>query len=228
MNEKILVIDDDTELTELLHDYLGNNGFVVKAVEHPEDGLDLLEKEMPDAVILDVMLPDMDGFTVCKEIRKKYAVPILMLTAKGDVQDRIVGLEIGADDYLAKPFEPRELVARLRSILRRLSDNNSNDQIEHFGDLVMDFSARNVTINGEDVNLTTNEYLLLEHLIHNKGRVLDRNQLVDYLRGIDWESSNRSIDMLISRIRQKLHDDSRHPVYIRTVTGTGYVFIGKR
>jgi OmpR family response regulator RpaB len=104
MNEKILVIDDDTELTELLHDYLGNNGFVVKAVEHPEDGLDLLEKEMPDAVILDVMLPDMDGFTVCKEIRKKYAVPILMLTAKGDVQDRIVGLEIGADDYLAKPF----------------------------------------------------------------------------------------------------------------------------
>jgi DNA-binding response OmpR family regulator len=228
MNEKILVIDDDTELTSLLHDYLGNNGFVVSAVEHPEDGLTLIEQEMPDAVILDVMLPDMDGFTVCKEIRKKYSVPILMLTAKGDVQDRIVGLEIGADDYLAKPFEPRELVARLRSILRRLSDNSKNEHIERFGDLVINFAARNAKIGDEDANLTTNEYLLLENLIRNKGRVLDRNQLVEYLRGIDWESSNRSIDMLISRIRQKLHDDSRHPLFIRTVTGTGYVFIGKK
>ncbi|HEX2957811.1 MAG TPA: response regulator transcription factor [Chitinispirillaceae bacterium] len=228
MNEKILVIDDDTELTSLLHDYLGNNGFVVSAVDHPEDGLALIEKEMPDAIILDIMLPDMDGFTVCKEIRKKYTVPILMLTAKGDVQDRIVGLEIGADDYLAKPFEPRELVARLRSILRRLSDGNADEHIGRFGDLVIDFAARNARIGDTDANLTTNEYLLLEHLVHNKGRVLDRNQLVDYLRGIDWESSNRSIDMLISRIRQKLNDDSRHPLYIRTVTGTGYVFIGKR
>ncbi|NLE00356.1 MAG: response regulator transcription factor, partial [Fibrobacter sp.] len=223
MNEKILVIDDDKELTALLQDYLGNNGFIVNAVEHPEDGLAFLEKEMPDAIILDVMLPDMDGFTVCKEIRKKYSIPVLMLTAKGDVQDRIVGLEIGADDYLAKPFEPRELVARLRSILRRLSDNNSNDNTGRFGELVIDFAAKNVMIGGKDANLTTNEYLLLEHLVRNKGRVLDRNQLVDYLRGIDWESSNRSIDMLISRIRQKLHDDSRHPLFIRTVTGTGYI-----
>lgn len=225
MNEKILVIDDDKELNSLLKDYLGTHGFVVYTVEHPEKGLEYIERHVPDAVILDVMLPDMDGFSVCTEIRKSYAVPIMMLTARGDVHDRIVGLEIGADDYLPKPFEPRELVARLRSILRRSADGSTNSQIEHYGALTVNFSSRSASLSGEEVNLTTNEFELLQYLIHNKGHVLDRNQLVEHLRGIDWESSNRSIDMLISRIRQKIGDDSRNPLYIKTVTGTGYVFL---
>jgi len=221
-----LVIDDDRELNSLLQEYLGTHGFVVQTVEHPQSGIEAIEESMPDAIILDVMLPDMDGFSVCREIRKKYSTPILMLTARGDVHDRIVGLEIGADDYLPKPFEPRELVARLRSILRRSGDGSqSSAQLERYGDLTINFSSRSVTVSGEEVNLTTNEYELLQYLIRNKGRVLDRTQLVEHLRGIDWESSNRSIDMLISRIRQKLGDDSRNPQYIKTVTGVGYVFL---
>jgi len=226
MNEKILVIDDDRELNSLLQEYLGTHGFVVQTVEHPQNGIEAIEKCVPDAIILDVMLPDMDGFSVCREIRKKYSTPILMLTAKGDVHDRIVGLEIGADDYLPKPFEPRELVARLRSILRRSAEGSqSSSQLERYGDLTINFSSRSVTVSGEEVNLTTNEYELLQYLIRNKGRVLDRSQLVEHLRGIDWESSNRSIDMLVSRIRQKIRDDSRNPLYIKTVTGVGYVFL---
>lgn len=226
MNEKILVIDDDRELNSLLQEYLGTHGFVVQTVEHPQSGIEAIEKSIPDAIILDVMLPDMDGFSVCREIRKKYSTPILMLTARGDVHDRIVGLEIGADDYLPKPFEPRELVARLRSILRRSGEGaQSSTQLERIGDLTINFSSRSVTVSGEEVNLTTNEYELLQYLIRNKGRVLDRTQLVEHLRGIDWESSDRSIDMLISRIRQKLGDDSRNPLYIKTVTGVGYVFL---
>ena len=227
MHERILVIDDDQELNSLLRDYLGTHGFIVHTVENPESGLSYLRQEVPDAVILDVMLPEMDGFSVCKEIRKSYTVPILMLTARGDVQDRIVGLELGADDYLPKPFEPRELVARLRSIFRRSIDSPVSGQSESFGELVINYASRAVTLSGEEISLTTNEYELLHYLIQNKGRVLDRGQLIEHLRGIDWESSNRSIDMLISRIRQKLRDDSRNPVYIKTITGTGYVFIYK-
>jgi DNA-binding response OmpR family regulator len=148
-----------------------------------------------------------------------------MLTARGDVHDKIVGLEIGADDYLSKPFEPRELVARLRSILRRSGETVNSSQIERFGSLTINYASRSVTLDSESINLTTNEYELLIFLIRNKGRVLDRNQLIDHLRGIDWESTNRSVDMLVSRIRQKLGDDSRNPLFIKTVTGVGYVFL---
>ncbi len=221
-----MVIDDDRELNSLLQEYLGTHGFVVQTVEHPQSGIEVIKKSVPDAIILDVMLPDMDGFSVCREIRKEYSTPILMLTARGDVHDRIVGLEIGADDYLPKPFEPRELVARLRSILRRSGDGSQSSlQLERYGDLTINFSSMSVTVSGKEVNLTSNEYELLQYLIRNKGRVLDRAQLIEHLRGIDWESSNRSIDMLISRIRQKLGDDSRNPLYIKTVTGVGYVFL---
>lgn len=227
MNEKILVIDDDREHNALLKEYLGTHGFAVTTVEHPHDGLEQIAHALPDAVILDLMLPDMDGFTTCKEIRKNYAIPILMLTARGDVQDRIVGLEIGADDYLPKPFEPRELVARLHAILRRKADGTADAAVERFGALIINYDSRSVSINNEETNLTTNEYELLLMLIKNRGRVLDRNQLIERLRGIDWDYSNRSVDMLISRIRQKLHDDSRNPVYIKTITGVGYTFLNQ-
>jgi DNA-binding response OmpR family regulator len=225
MNEKILVIDDDQEHNMLLKNYLATHGFTVHTVDHPEIGLDYLKKEIPDAIILDLMLPDMDGFTVCKEIRKNYSVPILMLTAKGDVHDRIVGLEIGADDYLPKPFEPRELVARMHAILRRRSELRDTIAIETFGTLSINFASRVVKVDNKDIGLTTNEYEILSYLIKNKGRVLDRNQLVEHQRGIDWESSNRSVDMLISRIRQKLGEDSRNPHFIKTITGIGYTFV---
>jgi DNA-binding response OmpR family regulator len=225
MNEKIVVIDDDQEHNSLLKAYLGTHGFLVHTVECPEAGIGYIEQIIPDAIILDVMLPDMDGFTVCKEIRKNYSIPILMLTARGDVHDRIVGLEIGADDYLSKPFEPRELVARLRAILRRVGENTGSSTIDRFGKLTINYSGRTVALNNENVNLTTNEYELLLYLIKNKGRVLDRNQLIEHLRGIDWDSSNRSVDMLISRIRQKLGENSREPDFIKTITGVGYTFI---
>jgi len=227
MNEKILIIDDDRELNTLLIDYLKNHGFIVEAIEHPEAGLEYIKQELPDAIILDLMLPDMDGFTVCKEIRKNYTIPVLMLTARGDVQDRIVGLEIGADDYMPKPFEPRELVARLHAILRRTGEAQNSSQTERFGNLIINYDNRSVSIDNVDINLTTNEYELMKILIKNKGRVLDRNQLIEHLRGIDWDASNRSVDMLISRIRQKLGDDSRDPVFIKTITGVGYTFINK-
>jgi DNA-binding response OmpR family regulator len=213
------------EHNRLLKQYLATHGFAVHTVDHPETGLDYLKKEIPDAIILDLMLPDMDGFTVCKEIRKHYSVPVLMLTAKGDVHDRIVGLEIGADDYLPKPFEPRELVARLHAILRRRSELRDTIAVETIGTLSINFASRVVKVESKDVGLTTNEYELLSYLIKNKGRVLDRNQLVEHQRGIDWESSNRSVDMLISRIRQKLGEDSRNPQFIKTITGIGYTFI---
>ena len=185
-----------------------------------------LKQEQIDLIILDVMLPDMDGFEVCRQIRKEYSIPIIMLTARGEVTDRIVGLELGADDYLPKPFEPRELVARIQSILRR-GHNQNRSEIRKFGQLTVDFQKHAAAIDGSDIELTSAEFELLSVFIKNAGRVLTRDQLLDHVRGIEWEAFDRSIDVLISRLRQKLRDDPKHPKYIRTMWGTGYIFIGE-
>jgi DNA-binding response OmpR family regulator len=222
---RVLLIDDDETLGDLLSEYLGQFGFSVKAAAHPDDGLRALEAEPPDIVVLDVMLPGMDGFAVCRKVRERSRVPIVMLTARGGVHDRIVGLELGADDYLPKPFEPRELVARLQAVLRRGTGETAAENVR-VGALEIAWEARTVRRDGRPVELTTAEFELLRLFVRNRGRVLTRERILETTRGLDWESYDRSIDVLVSRLRQKLGDDPRQPAFIKTVRGLGYRFIG--
>ncbi len=222
---RVLIIDDDEKLTTLLTEYLAQFGFVVQAVADPETGLRALKREPPELVILDVMLPDMDGFTVCRKLRETSRVPIIMLTARGDVMDRIVGLELGADDYLPKPFEPRELVARAQAVLRRGASVEGEERVR-VGALDVNWTTHTARLEGSLLPLTSAEFELLGLLVRNRGRVLSRERIMDETRGIDWEAYDRSIDVLISRLRQKLGDDAKRPAFIRTVRGTGYSFIG--
>jgi DNA-binding response OmpR family regulator len=222
---RVLIIDDDERLNALLVEFLGKFGFSVRTAAHPEDGLRLLKSEAPDLVVLDVMLPDMDGFAVCRKVRETSRVPIIMLTARGDVMDRIVGLELGADDYLPKPFEPRELVARIQAVLRRGAGVEMEESVR-YGELEVSWTSRAARLEGQDLALTTAEFELLGLLVRNRGRILSRDRILDETRGIDWEAYDRSIDVLVSRLRQKLGDDARRPTFIRTVRGLGYSFIG--
>lgn len=226
MKVKILVIDDDEELNRLLKAYLEKSNYQVIPALNPMEGIKLALKEKPDLIILDVMMPEMDGFEVCREIRKESNIPIIMLTARGDVTDRIVGLELGADDYLPKPFEPRELDVRIKTILRRTQFVETAGNLK-FGMLSL-FPGKFVAeLNGTRLDISTFEFELLLLFAKNKGKVLSRNMIMDKLRGIDWAVYDRSIDMLISRLRQKLNDDPKKPVYIKTIRGLGYVFIGE-
>jgi DNA-binding response OmpR family regulator len=168
----------------------------------------------------------MDGFEVCRKIRQQSAVPIIMLTARGELMDKVVGLELGADDYLPKPFEPRELVARIHSVLRR-SKKVDDALPQVFGPLVIDFPRQAVTLEGRKVELTTNEFAALTLLAGNPGKVFNRDQILQELRGIDCDAFNRSVDITMSRLRQKLNDNPQKPAFIKTVWGTGYVFIGE-
>jgi DNA-binding response OmpR family regulator len=225
MNPTILIIDDDKHLNDLLASFFLDYGYRTISATHPERGLKLLRQEAPDLVILDVMLPGMNGFEVCKRIRQTSTIPIIMLTARGELMDKVVGLELGADDYLPKPFEPRELVARIQSVLRRMRKADDTG-ILTFGPLAVDFPRRTARLDGEPLNLTTNEFTALALLVRNPGKVLDRDQLLQELRGMDSDAFNRSVDITMSRLRQKLNDDPRDPSFIKTVWGTGYVFIG--
>ncbi len=226
MKPKILLIDDDEKLNALLSAYLAKFDFAVNSATHPEEGLKLLEQLNPDLIILDVMLPSMDGFEVLRTIRKTKNTPVIMLTARGEVTDRIVGLEIGADDYIPKPFEPRELVARIQTILRRGQAVPSMSS-KQFGALQIDFDKKTASIDNRNCGLTTTEFELLSLFIRNKGRVLDRDRIMDAMRGIEWEAFNRSVDVLVSRLRQKLGDNPKTPQFIKTVWGSGYLFIGE-
>lgn len=223
----ILIIDDDERLNRLLKRFLKDFGFATLTAAHPQEGLKLLRRKSPDLVILDVMLPEMDGFSVCKAIRAETAVPIIMLTARGEVADKVIGLELGADDYLAKPFEPRELVARIHAVLRRLAPAPDASKAA-FGDLEIDFERRQAWLQGRPLELTTNEFTALALLARHAGKVLSRDQILQELRGIDCDAFNRSVDITVSRVRQKLGDDPQSPAYIKTVWGTGYLFIRKK
>jgi len=226
MTKTILVIDDDEKLNSLLKDYLSEFSFQVMTETNPERALDLLKRKKPDIIILDIMLPGMDGFEVCRRIRKSYNIPVVMLTARGKVEDRIVGLELGADDYLPKPFEPRELVARIQSVLRRSLEIGKSRRFL-FKSLAVDIDKQLVLLEGEAVELTTMEFEILHLLMKNPGKVLDRDQIMDGLRGLEWEAFDRSVDVLVSRLRQKLKDDPKSPRFIRTIWGRGYKFIGE-
>ena len=223
MKPLVLIIDDDTKLTALLGTYLADFGMRTVAAASPADGLRALHAQHPDLVILDVMLPGMSGFDVCRTIRRTDSIPIIMLTARGEVADRVVGLELGADDYLPKPFEPRELVARIQSVLRR--PRAVERKVRRFGPLEVDLARRQAALDGAPIELTTNEFEVLRLLTDQPGTVLDRDRILEALRGIEHEAFNRTVDVTVSRLRQKLGDDPKAPRFIRTVWGTGYVFI---
>ncbi len=226
MTQQILVIDDDRKLNLLLEQYLGDFGYTVVTAEKPSEGLEKMQRHHPDLVILDVMLPEMTGFEVCREIRQRSRVPVIMLTARGDSADRIVGLELGADDYVPKPFEPRELVARIQAVLRRAQDRVMAGELV-FGDLRLDFDRRAAWLHSERIQLTTNEFTVLELMARNPGKVLDRDRILQALSGMDSDAFNRTVDITVSRLRNKLRDDPKEPRFIKTVWGTGYVFVGE-
>jgi two-component system phosphate regulon response regulator OmpR len=228
MAERLLIIDDDERLTAMVSDYLTSAGFLVDRRFTGREGLAALDGETFDAVVLDVMLPDIDGFEVCRTIRMRTQIPILMLTARGEEMDRIVGLEIGADDYLAKPFSPRELQARLRAILRRGRAPVVADASLRFGRLQIDKASRMVRVDGDEKTLTSFQFDLLAALADHAGRVLNRDRLMDLVKGGEAEAFDRSIDVHISRIRAAIEDDPKHPRRILTVRGAGYVFARKQ
>jgi DNA-binding response OmpR family regulator len=219
----ILLIEDDPRLAEMVSEYLGEAGFRVAIAGSGEAGLARLAREPVDALVLDLALPGIDGLEVCRRLRASSDVPVLMLTARGDAMDRVVGLEIGADDYLPKPFEPRELLARLRAILRRRGGSARGDLLR-FGRVEIDRGARSVRVDGAEKSLTAHQFALLVALAENAGRVMSRDALMDALRGEPLEAFDRSIDVHVSRIRQAIEDDPKKPRRIVTVRGAGYVF----
>ena len=229
MAERLLIIDDDARLAAMVSDYLTAAGFAVERRFTGRDGLAALNSAAFDIVVLDVMLPDIDGFEVCRLIRTRAQTPILMLTARGEEMDRVVGLEIGADDYLSKPFSPRELQARIRAILRRgRLPARVEDAALRFGRLQIDRESRMVRIEGEEKVLTSYQFDLLVALAENAGRVLNRERLMDLVKGEEPDAFDRSIDVHISRIRSAIEDDPKHPRRILTVRGAGYVFAKKQ
>jgi DNA-binding response OmpR family regulator len=225
MSERVLLVEDDPRLAEMLGEYLGQAGFRIKVVALGEAALQQVAETLYDAVVLDLMLPDMDGLDVCRQLRTRSDTPVLMLTARGDAIDRIIGLELGADDYLPKPFEPRELLARLRAILRRrVPGKTAAERPLHFGRLDIDSAARTVMLDGERCDITGYQFDLLLVLAENAGRVLSREALMDKVKGEPLEAFDRSIDVHMSRIRAAIEDDPKKPRRVITVRGAGYVF----
>ncbi len=229
---RLLLIEDDPRLADMVRDYLTQAGYRVTHAATGSAGLNLLSREPFDAVVLDLMLPDMDGLDVCRkmrgEVRANAETPVLMLTARGDAMDRIVGLEIGADDYMPKPFEPRELLARLKAILRRAKGQTASASakadILAFGRLEIDRGAREVRLDGKTAELTSYQFDLIVALAEHPGRVLSREHLMDLVKGEALEAFDRSIDVHVSRIRAAIEDDPKKPRRVITVRGAGYVF----
>jgi DNA-binding response OmpR family regulator len=223
VTERILMIEDDARLADMVRRYLEPFGMEVAVRARGGEGLSALEHGRFDAVLLDVMLPDLDGFEVCRRIRARGDVPVLMLTARGEDADRIVGLELGADDYLPKPFNPRELLARLRAILRRRRAAPGRGTLR-FGRLEIDRDARVVRLDGEPRALTSYQFDLLVALAESAGRVLSRDALIERVRGDTADAFDRSVDVHVSRIRAAIEDDPRHPRRLITIRNAGYVF----
>jgi len=225
---KVLLIDDDFRHSELLKNYLSRYGMKLDCVGDAEKGLKRFEISDPDLLLLDVMLPGMNGFDVCASVRKKSNVPIIMLTARGDVTDRISGLELGADDYIGKPFEPRELVARIQSVLRRVDKEvKSSDGVLKFDGLTLDTNSRTAEVDGNADELTSMEYELLFILAKNTGKKMHRDELLSKLRGINATILTRSIDIMVSRVRNKIGDKAKPARFIQTIWGSGYIFVAK-
>jgi len=223
---KVLIIDDDRKHSELLQAYFKRFGINLVCALDADEGFRKLRREDPDLVLLDVMLPGKDGFEICREIRKSSNIPIIMLTARGDVIDRVSGLELGADDYIGKPFEPRELVARIQATLRRSESAGASPARLAFEGLTIDPDTRSVSVDGKTVDLTSMEFELLLILARRHGRKMSRDDILSELRGIDAAILTRSVDIMVSRLRGKLNDSVKPPRFIQTIWGKGYSFIG--
>jgi DNA-binding response OmpR family regulator len=230
-NNRLLLIDDDNRLTSMMGDYLGGHGFAVDTASSLASGREHLRAGHFDALVLDLMLPDGDGLDLTRELRsdpRTRRLPLLMLTARGEPMDRILGLEIGADDYLPKPFEPRELLARVKALLRRTAPDAQEDGLLRFGRLEIDLGAREARLDGQRCDLTSHQFDLLVVLAQSPGRVLSRDQIMDSLKGHPMEAFDRSIDVHVSRIRSVIEVDPKNPKRVLTVRGTGYVFARKQ
>jgi two-component system phosphate regulon response regulator OmpR len=229
MGKKVLLVDDDVKLRKLLKEYLEGYEFQVFTLADGESVLRSIGNESPEIVILDIMLPKKDGLEVLKEVRAVSKVPVIMLTAKGEEADRVVGLELGADDYLPKPFSPRELLARIKAVLRRLEPASAKDADEQLrieaGDLVLDKARQILLIEDKEVPLSSTEFRVLQALMENPNRILSRDQLMTLARGKDFMAFDRSIDVHISKLRAKLESDPRSPKRIKTIWGSGYMFV---
>ena len=227
MSESLLIIDDDVRLSQMLVDYLGAVGYQISCAHTGKAGLQLAKQQMWSLIILDLMLPDADGLDLCRELRshsQTAAIPILMLTARGDATDRIIGLELGADDYLPKPFEPRELKARIKAILRRGLRSQTHLPLLQFGRLEIDREAREIRLDGQSREVTSYQFDLLVAMAEHAGRVLSREQLMDLVKGEALEAFDRSIDVHISRLRAAIEDNPKQPRRIITLRGAGYIF----
>lgn len=231
-NWRILIVEDDERLAALTKDYLESNGLKVSVEGDGSRAIERIKSEQPDLVVLDLMLPGEDGLAVCRIVRPYYKGPILMLTARTEDLDQVLGLEMGADDYVAKPVRPRVLLARIRALLRRVSDapedipeEVSSSSRLTFGNLVVDSSMREAWLAGESIDLTSAEFDLLWLLSSNAGRVLTREEIFNQLRGIEYDGQDRSIDVRVSRIRPKVGDDPMNPKRIKTVRSKGYLFV---
>jgi len=220
---RVLLIEDDSRLAGMVETYLGGAGYAVTRAADGQSGIERHKAEPFDLIVLDLMLPDIDGLDVCRTIRARADTPILMLTARGDAMDRVVGLEMGADDYLPKPFEPRELLARMKAILRR-GRGSEQSEVLRFGRLDIDVAAHQARLDDAPVDLTSYQFALLLELARHAGRVMTRDALMDLLRNEKLEAFDRSIDVQISRIRQAIEDNPKKPRRIITIRGSGYVF----
>lgn len=228
MSQSILLIEDDNRLADMVSDYLQSNGYNVQIAPNGVTGIQLEDDKKFDVIILDLMLPDMDGLDICRVIKARSDIPIIMLTAKGDPMDRVVGLELGADDYMGKPFEPRELLARIKAVMRRGQTKHTHHTRLQFGRLEIDPDAMICRLDQSQCELTSHQFTLLYTLAESAGRVLSRDTLIDRLKGQEFDAFDRSIDVHISRIRNQIEDDPKHPKRILTIRGAGYVFALKQ
>ncbi|MCB9010112.1 MAG: response regulator transcription factor [Ardenticatenaceae bacterium] len=224
MNERILVVDDEPKIVKLARDYLERSGYAVLTAGDGRTALSMARSEKPDMIVLDLSLPELDGLDVCRTLRRESDVPIIMLTARIDETDRLIGLELGADDYITKPFSPRELVARVRAVLRRVRGGLVPTEFIQAGDIEIDLNGHHVSRAGETVQLTRIEFNLLAILAQHAGQTMSREQLLDRLHGFSQDSYERSIDAHVKNLRRKLEPDPSNPIYILTVYGIGYKF----
>jgi DNA-binding response OmpR family regulator len=225
MGQTILVVDDEARIVKLVRDYLERAGFDVLAAHDGETALVVARRARPDLIVLDLMLPGVDGLDVCRRLRQESGVPIIMLTARAEESDRIVGLELGADDYVSKPFSPGELVARVRATLRRTTGEIGPTTVIRAAAVELDTSALTATIAGLPVDLTPTEFQLLATLVRRPGRIFSREQLLEAVHGVAFDGYDRSVDSHIKNLRRKMEPDPRQPRYIQTVYGVGYRFV---
>ena len=230
MTDRVLVVDDDAGIRELIADYLGKQGMSVETARDGKEMDERLTRFDPDLIVMDLMMPGEDGLALTRRVKAAIGVPVIMLSARGEDIDRIVGLEVGADDYLPKPFNPRELLARIRAVLRRGSEARSGQEVaeqSRFGPFALNLAAQSLSRDGDEIAITQAEFTLLKLFVEHPNRAVSRDQIMDWLKGYERDPFDRSIDVRVTRLRRKIEDDPANPAYIRTIWGQGYLFAPK-